>query len=410
MFRTPSLPTLHVKEINATAMAHLLAIGREDIGAAALLFDTHPEIVQRLLELDESGLPPSERVGKIETLTESNAALFKIGVGARYMSSAAHGPIVGDLCSVGGPYERYRVQIQQLNRFLMRSLDRITRQRGAPVIALDMPVDVADALVQTSDQEVVHIEENAARPLVRLRLTHSVLDQIFLFNKKEVIEPSLATWVLLCNASRREVEDLPATEILVDTQEPPLRVGRRADAPYSKEASDLVQTIAELGGNVKTACRLLGATANNLGLRRILSEYQDSRFCGDSSCNDNRITQLMSTAIALLALRLQRAGHSFGESHVMAFFYYRHCLAPGNQYVINFNDYVDKIVAPLRRAGIWLAHSEQFEAAYLVVDEGTRCDVVPPHHGLASSGRIGRARSAGRRRHTRSAKAQQSVS
>ena len=392
MFASPSSPLLHVKEINNAAMSALLFIGEGDPGAAAMLFGTTAAIVRRLVALDESDVPLSQRKGYIETLTEASAPIFEVGVGASYLEQAAKGPIDGDLCSDNGIYANYLPQVRYMNRAVMRSLDRLTRDRAAAIAAMNVPQAIISALVEMSDQEVVRIEDHAARPLVRFRLTEAILDQLFNLDARTVIEPGLASWLLWVHTTPQELDSMPHADrgtSLRLTEKP--KVGRPKDAPISQDMSEMARAIGKLGGTMKTARRLLGHRAGGGGLKGILdSAWGEGRPSEEGSVWYVTLpTKLATTAIVFIAMRLQRSGFQFCQAHLLAFTFYRDFLSRGSAHLIKLDHYVEKIVVPLTRNNVWLGYASSFEAAHLVVEEGDRIEVFPPHQNLLTAGRIG---------------------
>lgn len=366
-----------------------------------MLFGTTVTIVERLLQLDESHLPARARVGHLDALAGVSAPLFEVSVGPAYLARAANALVEGDLCSDGGPCAPYRAQVQEMNRAVVRSLDRLTRDRAAAILAMNISQPFIDALVGMSDQEVVRVEDHAARPLIQFRLTEAAMDQLFSLGTRPAIEPGLATWLVLVHTTRQEIATLPRADPAIDgCYEAKVRAGRAEDMPFSKELSDMARSIGELGGCIKTARKLLGAQANGLGIRRILKAARGRRPLDGSLWNVTLVTKLMAAAIVLMSMRLYRNGYGFSHAQVLTFAFYRTYLAPGSKHVLKIEDYVDKIALPLLRSTAWLAYADQFEAAYLVIEDGDQLEVCQPHQNLLRMGRIGSA--ASRRKERRS--------
>ena len=399
MLPTPgSSPLLHVKEINAAGLSTLLAIAEDNPGAAAVLFGTSEDVVRRLLALQEREKPVRERIGYIDMLADSPAPLFEMGVSASYLHKAARAPVGDDWCSASGPYVKYRDLVRTLNRLLVRSLDRLSWHRVAAVLAFNLPQDVTDAFTEISDAEVVQVEDHAARPLIRLRITPKVLDQLFRFLSRPCIDASLARWILLCNTTAVEIDDLPHVEpCSAESLAGCAKKGRPEEIPFTKEVSDLCREIGMLGGTMMTACKLLGPGVNVVGLRRIIAAGREAGVTGGVGWDTNLVTRLMTTSIVLSSLRLQRAGYDFGAAQIYAYAYYKNYLVASGGPTIKLDDYVEKIASPLRRSTVWLGHTSQFDAAHLIIDDGVRCEVVPPHASLLDMGRIGDARNARRK-------------
>lgn len=396
-----SNPLTHIKEINAAGMACLLRIAHQDAQAAAVIFGTKAEIIERLLALDESGKPPAERRGNIETLTDTSVPIFEPLCSERYIAMAAEAEIPGDVCSRDGQHPQFRDEVAHLNRLLCRAFDRLARTPTYAILALNMSPGLVDAFIGLSDQQLLRVEDNAGRPLVRLRLSNKILDQFFLLRSRQLVPPPLVPWLLLCNLSPQEMADMPTIDPALSACQPvrPPPVGRRPDRSYSKETGDLVRMIGELGGSIQTACRLLGSDVNTPSLRRIIEEVRPKKEApGAVTWRANLVSRIVTTSITLLALRLVRAGYAYSAAQVAAYHYYKFHLAPGTP-LVKFEAYVDLVVEPLRRSGVRLAYSSAFEAAFLWVEGQENCAVTAPHKGLLAQGRIGDARYVkGRRR------------
>lgn len=396
-----SHPLTHIKEVNAEAMACLLGIARKDPRAAADLFDTTIEIIERLLALDDSSKPKAERIGLIELLMDTIVPIFEPFGGDRYITQAVSAPIEKDFCSPDGQYAQYRQEVCQLNRLVARAFGRLAWIPANAILAFNIAPSVIDALVDLPDPALLRLEDNAGRPLVRLRLTHKILDQCFVLRSRPCIDASLVPWVLLCNLTEQEASALPTIDQAL-AEVPPLappKQGRPRQNPYSKQTGELVRMLGEVGGTIQTASKLLGRDVNNIGLRRLINDARPPQAGFNvASWNASMVMRMISTSITLLALRLLRAGYPYNVAQIAAYHYYRRYLCAGSP-VIKVDDYVDRVALPLARSSMRLEYSHTFEAAYLLGDSADANGVSAPHKGLVSQGRLGDARMGlGRRR------------
>lgn len=385
----------HIREVNYAAMTALLQIAAQDVGAAAMLFATKAEVVERLLEHERKDAAAGRlREGYIASLTDAAAPVFEVVVGQDYLDDVTRAPQLNDMCQPGQPYERFAPIVKDLNRTLVLSLRLLAHDTVESILALNLPVPVIEALAGMNTHQVLKATEHVGRPLVRLRPTLQVLDMFFCRTGGTHVEPEVATWTLMCCTDRAEVDELGRMvvppEVLVEETS---RAGRKVEDPFTKLDSDLMEMVGCLGGNLRSAIQLLGPQMNKVGLKRILAHASpSSEQKPGGSWSWSGLSLLTSSGIALMAMRLQRAGFPFGEAHLRAYYYYRFHMASAAPFFIRLNDYINRIVTPIQRREAWLEYTAEYDAAYVILNANSDCQVCSPHEKLVMSGRLGASR------------------
>lgn len=365
------------QDVNRLALEALLQLGRQDVGVAAAVFRCRADLVRQLLEWSAT----SNGRLRLEALAAAHQSLFRLELNDTLELEPA--PLTEqELRRRADP-----LRLRRLNAMVLFAAGRAAVSDEAALLALHLTPPVADMLRSTPAETLFGTLEAADWSLASPRFSPGWLQLIGGLDARTL---DLVPHLVAILADEQDVRPLHAAHFNAASER---RRARFVDCDH--RLVQLARHAGRSGATTQVAEVMFGQEAQNTAVRAILRaqlkqrrETRDKDAHNQPSWTKNVELRLVGSALALMMVRLIRAGFSVAEATLYAYEHHRLLCAQGEdqRHLLRLRDAVLNLMVPLLNRRAKLQRHSETASAWVVLDafDGDYLyGLVPPQVSLA---------------------------
>lgn len=365
------------QDVNRLALEALLQLGRQDPAVAAAVFRCRADLVRQLLEWTGN----AEGRQRLDALASANQSLFRLDLNDTLELEPA--PLTEqELRRRADPS-----QLRRLNAMVLFAAGRAAASDEAALLALHLSPPVSDMLRSTPAETLFGTLEAADWSLARPRFSAGWLQ---LIGGLDVRLLDLVPHLVAILADEQDVRPLHAAHFNAASER---RRARFVDCDH--RLVQLARHAGRSGATTQVAEVMFGQEAQNTAVRAILRaqlkrrrESNEQAARNHPSWTKNVELRLVGSAIALMMVRLIRAGFSVAEATLYAYEHHRLLCdrTAADRHLLRLRDVVLNLMVPLLNRRAKLQRHADTASAWVVLDafDGDYLyGLVPPQVSLA---------------------------